>query len=86
MNTGPNLVPPREKPRPQRDIFAFHPVRAAAGAIVGLFCGMVLYAATDHWVWLLLGPASGLLLAFDFWLLLFEDDDPPVFWSDGGDR
>ena len=65
MNAGPESASPQHQPRP--DVLKFHPVRAAFGASIGLFIALVLCAATEHWIWLLLAPVAALLLAFDFW-------------------
>ena len=70
----------------RKDPFSFHPWRAVLGVVLGLFCGMVLCAATNQWWWLLLAPGVALFLAFDFWWLLFADEDdirlkPPIWWS-----
>jgi hypothetical protein len=92
MDSNRDIVSPAPRQR-RKDPFSFHPWRAALGAAVGLFAGMVLCAAMNQWWWLLLAPATALLLAFDFWWMLLQDEDgipsgPPIEWPhyhDGSD-
>ena len=86
MDQNRDLVPPATSQVLQKNPFSFHPWRAVLGAVLGLFGGMVLCAAMNQWRWLLLAPGAALFLAFDFWRLLFADEDdislkPPVWWS-----
>jgi len=86
MDTNRDFVPQAPSQGRRKDPFSFHPWRAALGGVLGLFCGMVLCAAMNQWAWLLLAPVAALFLAFDFWWLLFADEDdirlkPPIWWS-----
>lgn len=75
MSAGQELPPVPERPL-RSGPFAFHPLRALAGGGVGALVGMVIYAATDRWQWLLLALACSVALAFDFWwIMLSELDD-----------
>ena len=90
MSTNRDFVPPAPR-QLRKNLLSFHPWRAGLEAVIGLFVGMVLCAATNQWWWLLLAPAGALLLAFDFWwyLPMIGDDTPPKFpiwWSHRRDR
>ena len=85
MDSNRDIVPPAPRQR-RKDLFSFHPWRAALGGAVGLFAGMVLCAAMNQWWWLLLAPTAALLLAFDFWWVFLQDEgdippEIPIEWS-----